>query len=158
MRATPGYILLESIVSMALLSVCMLAIYGGMRDATNMRGLTEDFTTARFLLEAVVAEHELQQEVVEDSGRGRFDPPHERFSYSWEITRIELPMPALPANMLERQRQQLLSQFKRHLGRLAVTIQWERAGLEHEVAGETLLAPGQLWTPPPPPSEPGAPA
>jgi type II secretory pathway pseudopilin PulG len=147
-QGTRGYILLESIVSMALLSICMLGIYGGMRDAAGMRALAEDFTTARFLLEDVATQHELQPEVMEGEGRGQFPAPHDRFSHSWAITRVPVPMEALPQTMSDEQRQQFERQFKRFMGRLRVTIRWTRAGLEHEVTGETLLAPNQLWTPP----------
>ena len=147
MRVKDGYILLESIVSMGLLSICMLAIYGGMRDATLMRGLSEDFTTARFLLEEKALEHELQPELVEGSGSGQFPSPHERFTYDWEISRVEIPIPPPPPGLTDEQVLAYLMQFVRFQGKLSVTVRWQRAGFEQEITAETLLRPGQLWEP-----------
>ncbi|MBI2431510.1 MAG: prepilin-type N-terminal cleavage/methylation domain-containing protein [Candidatus Hydrogenedentes bacterium] len=147
-RCHHGYILVETLVAMALLSVCMLVIYNSLRDAALMRGLAEDYTTARFLLEQVATEHELQPEVVEGSGSGAFPVPDHRFSYSWQLTRVPVPMLDIPPQVTPEQQAQLDKGFKKFMGRLSVRIRWDRAGTAHEVTGETLLQPGQLWTPP----------
>ena len=36
----------------------------------------------------------------------------------------------------------------KYIGKLQVRITWTRAGQDFEAVGETLLRPGQLWTPP----------
>lgn len=36
----------------------------------------------------------------------------------------------------------------KYIGKLRVRITWTRAGMEMKAEGETLLRPGQLWTPP----------
>lgn len=147
MRATAGYILFESLVAMGLLSICMLAIYTSMRESALTRGLAEDYTTARFLMEQVALDQEIQIQVAEGEGSGGFEAPDDRFSYAWKISKVEVPMEALPMNLPENQRRDMEEKVKRFLGKLAVTIHWARAGVDHSVTGETLLRPGQLWMP-----------
>lgn len=144
-----GYILVEAIVSMGLLSLGMIAINGAVRQAIITRAQAQDYTIARILLEQVAAEQEIELEVVEGSGAGVFPEPNARFSYEWKITAVTLPTPELPQNLppeISTEFNQSLQRANR-IGKLAVKIKWSRMGLDFEAEGQTLLRPGQLWVP-----------
>lgn len=146
MRARQGYLLVECIVSMALLSISMVFIHAGVQQAIIARGQAQDYTTARFVLERVTADIELQPRIVESQGEGTYteDP---RFSYTWEISRATVPRPALPADLEEVQRQALERYFTGYMPKLKVVVRWNRAGYAFEAVGETLFGPEKLWVP-----------
>ena len=52
---TFGYVMVETVVAMGLLSVSMVAIHGAVRQTVIARGQAQDYTIARFLLEEIVA-------------------------------------------------------------------------------------------------------
>lgn len=143
-----GYIFFETVVAMALLSISMVAIHAAMRQGILARGQAQDYTTARFLLEKVMAEKELQPEMVEDSGRGRFPGEYDRFSYEWEVTKIEIPRPEIPPRLPPEQFKAAEDLFREYMGKITVKISWSRAGHDFEAVGETLIPPIQLWQPP----------
>lgn len=145
-----GYILFETVVAMAVLSLSMVAIHSAIRQAVLTRGQAQDYTTARFLLEKVTAEKELQPELAEGKEEGDFEGELSRFSYKWEISKVEVPMPPIPPDIPEEQRKSLEKMFKGYMGKLSVRISWTRAGQPFEVLGETLFKPEKLWLPPKP--------
>jgi len=147
-RHPRGYILVETIVAMGLLSVSMMVIQGAIRQAIITRGQAEDYTTARFLMDQVTAKIELQPEMVEGSDSGSFSGEHKRFRYKWELTKVQVPKPAFPDDFEPRERKRLQRLFKGYMGKLQVVIRWSRAGHKFEAVGETLLSPEQLWIPP----------
>ncbi len=143
-----GYILVETIVAMGLLSMGMLSINTGLRQAVMVRGETEDITLARFMLEEIMTDLEMQPEVRESSGQGVFPDALSRFRYAWEISRISIPRPPIPLEATEADIIRFEEQFKDFMGKVTVVIRWNRGGNEYEIVGETLLRPEQLWTPP----------
>lgn len=147
MRARQGYILFETIVAMGLLSVGMLAIYNSMNQAMFMRARAQDFTTARFLLEKVMAERELQPEVQASEGSGKFEGENAGFSYHWKISKIEVPTPPLPPILTPQEEERYRRMFKRYMGKVSVTVSWSRRGFDYEIKGETLIPPENLWLP-----------
>ena len=145
---TSGYVMVETVVAMGLLSISMVAIHGAVRQTVIARGQAEDYTVARFLLEETVAKKELLPEVLEGRGGGGFPAPFSRFRHEWEITRVTLPRPPIPPGFPPERYQELERRFMKYIGKLRVRIMWTRAGQDFEVVGVTLLRPGQLWTPP----------
>jgi len=148
-RERKGYIFVETVVALALLSMSALVIQGALRQAVITRGQAQDYTTARFLLEQIAGEHALRFEQPEGSGNGRFAPPYERFQYEWELRRVEVPMPMIPALLPIEVVEMVEKNFQDYMGKLTVRIVWEHAGTEHECVGETLLRPELLWQPEP---------
>lgn len=144
-----GYILLETIVAMGVLSIGMVAIHGALRQAILTRGQAEDYTTARFLLEEVAAKKEVELELIEGSDRGRFPKPYSRFRYEWEIKKVEVPLPPVPPNLPPEVAAHVKEELEKNkfIGKLHVKIHWTRAGMPFDAVGETLLRPGQLWFP-----------
>ena len=147
MRSRGGYILFETIVALGLLSVGMIGIYNAMNQALYMRARAQDFTTARFLLERVIADRELQPEVQESRGEGQFEGADAGFSYRWEITKVEVPTPPLPPMLPPDELQQLQKRFKRYMGRISAQVFWSRRGYDYEVSTETLIPPEIFWIP-----------
>lgn len=145
-RALRGYILIETIVSMGILSISMVTVHQSLRDAVLMRGLAQDYTTARFLLEEVASERELQVEMRASSGKGVFEAPYERFSYRWYFRKVKVPSVTLPPWIQEHQLEDLMSRYKGYMGKLEVTVSWERAGQPYDAKVQTLLLPEKLWT------------
>lgn len=149
MRTRPkGYIFFETMVALAVLSVSAVVIQGAMRQAIAARGLAQDYTDARFLLEKIAAEHALRFQQPEGSGSGRFDPPFDRFSYEWELARVDVPMPVIPADVPPEIVMEVERSFHDYMGKLTVRIFWSRAGVERDATGETLLRTELLWQPP----------
>jgi len=148
LHVNAGYIFFETVVAMALLSISMVAIHAAMRQGILARGQAQDYTVARFLLEKIMAEKELQPEMVEDSGRGSFSGEYSRFSYEWKITKIEIPHPEIPPRFPPDQLKAIEDLFRGYMGKITVKISWSRAGHDFEAVGETLIPPGQFWQPP----------
>lgn len=147
-RRTAGAILLEAVVAMGLLSVCAITMHQGLRQALLNHALAQDYTDARFLLRQVAADRELQPELTESSGSGVFSEPFARFRYDWAVERVDLPKPDFAPDLPAAERQAMLLRFKGYLGRVRVTVQWERGAQSFSVESETLLSPGKLWQPP----------
>lgn len=161
MSARRGYILVETLVALAVLSLSILSVHRSISQALLARARTIDFTTARFLFEQKLSELMLQPEVVEGQGRGAFAPPNERFSYVWTISKIEIERPPLPEFIPKERRVYLETGFRKYVGRIELTVQWDRSGQRFERRAQTLIAPddppaialsgpARLWTPPPP--------
>ncbi len=143
-----GYIFVETLVSMGILSISMIVIQDAVRQAIITRAQAQDYTTARFLMEKVLAERTLIYEQPEGEGNGVFDAPFERFSYDWKVSRVEVPKPPMPPDMTPEEIKQFNETFRGHIGKLTVDVYWNRAGLPFEVKAETLLNPGKVWIPP----------
>ncbi len=146
-RSHPGFIFVETLVAMGILSVSVIIIQESLRQAIYARAQSQDYTTARFLLERVAGEQALKFQQAEGSGAGRFPEPYERFSYEWEIRKVDVPRPPLPAYLEPHEREQFEEHFVDYMGMLKVRIQWRRGGADFESRGETLLRPGLLWLP-----------
>jgi hypothetical protein len=142
-----GYIFVETVVAMAVLSLSTLVIQGALRQAIMTRRQTQDYTTARFLLENLAGERTLMFQQPEGSGAGQCSPPYENYSYEWKIEKVDVPLPPLPIDIPPIDRQSFEENYVDYMGKLTVRIKWNRAGVEHEALGETLLRPALLWLP-----------
>ncbi len=100
-----GYILIEAVVALVLLSVGAYAVHGTLRQAILTRGQAQDYTQVRFALQQVVSELELQPMLNEEERSGRFPGELERFAWRYTISRVALPLPpevmALPPEQRE---------------------------------------------------------
>lgn len=154
MHRRGGYLLVETIVAMAVLSITVLGVHRSVQQALRARALTMDYTTARFLIEDQLNEILLQPQVTEGQGQGRCPAPNERFRYSWKIAKVDVPQPPIPPDIGPVDIEFLKRQFQSYVGRVEIRITWDRFGSEYERVGETLIGPNRLWQPPPPPAVP----
>lgn len=149
MRRARGYILLETLVAMAVLSISILGIHRGISQSLTARARAMDFTDARFLMEETLNTLTLQPELKEGEGKGTYPAPNDRFAYSWSIKRIDLPKPDIPGDVPPARRsyiERLLDDL--YVGKIEIRIAWQRSGQTFERKGETLISAKQLWQPP----------
>ncbi|MBI2425217.1 MAG: type II secretion system protein [Candidatus Hydrogenedentes bacterium] len=146
-RALRGYILVETVVAMAILAVSSVALQRSVQTAIQARGLAQDYITVRFLFNQLLSEIEMQPVLKEQRRQGKFKGINERFSYVWIVKRVPVPVPEIPSTVKPEVRQQIETQFKKYMGRVQITISWSRAGLKQEVISETLISPERMWLP-----------
>jgi len=141
-----GYILFETLVSLALLSVGLIAVNRAMREAILVRGLARDYTQVRLLLETMMAKLELQPMLLEESQSGSFEGDLARFHWKWNVAKVDVPAPAMPSDLPPEE----VEKFKLsvpYLTKMEVTVSWERSGREYEQTAETLWIPEKLFVP-----------
>jgi len=150
MSAAPqrGSVLLETVVAMAVLSVCILGIHQSLRQALLNYVLAQDYEEAGQLMRQVAAEQELQPQGIERKKQGAFKAPHDRFQYQYSVKRVDMPPLEFSPRLPPADRALLERSYTDYVGCLLVEISWERAGSSFSVKGETILAPGLLWQPP----------
>ncbi len=141
-----GYILIETLTAMAILSITALTVQRAIQVAIQARGLAQDYTTAQFLLENLVADQTLQPRIaIGTVDSGTFPPPNERFQYAWSLDEVAVPLPALDVQMSVARDETVEQRFLNYMGKLQVEISWSRGGQALNIAGETLLSPDQAW-------------
>lgn len=149
MNRSGGYILLEALTALAVLSVSALAIHRATDTAILARAIARDYGEARLLLEGIEAECALQPRLSTGAwNEGAFLPPQDRFTWRWRVDPVELPPPDWPVTLDPAQRATLERGLQRHLGRLRIEIRWTRRGEPYQVDAETLLSAGRIWPPP----------
>jgi hypothetical protein len=151
-RNQRGYILVEAVISLGLLSVAMGLIHSSVRETLIVRGMSRDYTQARFLLEQVVAEVQLQPVFIEEEKEGRFDGEFSRFRWKWKMSKIDIPPPPPPPpppdGRIRPPREKEFELPIPKLAKLVVSIHWTQAGRDFEETVETMYSPNRLWTPP----------
>jgi hypothetical protein len=144
-----GYILVEAVTAMAVLSITAVAVQRAVQTAVLARGLAQDFTTAQFLLERLAADQSLQPRIAAgEIHEGVFPPPHDRFSYRWSLDKVDIPMPEPPPGLAPEQRAALTSGLLNYMGKLRIQVTWTRGGEPFSADGETLLSPERIWVDP----------
>lgn len=144
-----GYILVETVTAMAVLSITAAAVQQALYTAIQARGLARDYTVARILLDQLAAEVDLAPRLADGATEsGVFEPPFDRFEYAWYVEQAPLEPPDLPPGPDPAQRAALEAAMKQPMGRVRFEIRWTRAGEPISVSAATLIAPGRLWTDP----------
>lgn len=144
-----GYILVEAVTAMAILSIAAVTVQRAVQTAVQARGLARDYTSAEFLLERISADCTLEPRIAAgEVHEGTFPAPWDRFSYRWMLEKIELPLPELPGAPSPEQTAALASKVVDHMGKLHIEIAWVRGGEPFSVAADTLLSPEQTWISP----------
>ena len=160
-----GYILLEAVVALMVLSIGVFAVQSSIRQASLTEAQTSDYTWARVLLQQLMSEVEMQPIIPVQTKSGTFGGQFARFSYTRKVSAVKIPMPPLPpvipgiqfpgmppgAPPLDAEvgpdGKPLVELKERFIGRLTATVRWQRAGANYEVTAETLFTPDKLWNP-----------
>ncbi len=148
-----GYILVETAVALVLLSVGSYAVHRTIQEAIRTRGQAQDFTRARFLLDQAMENVLAQPILTERQESGRFAGADDRFSWTSEVRRVNVPPPKAPLRPPADRKPVPKFEFSEgaeFLTRVRVTVTWMRSGQEFSESYETLLAPERLWQPPRP--------
>lgn len=141
MRRAAGYILFESLMAMLILSISISVIQRGMQQAIIVKGQSQDYATAQFLLQELMAELEEQPVLSEGIERGRFRGDVSRFAWEREVRRLD--MPKVPS------KQGPVRPPAWYMAHLRVTVSWTRRNESYSESLETLLPPERLFVPPP---------
>lgn len=137
---TEGWVLIETLVALVLLSVGVLAINRALREAMETRAIARDYTTARFLLEQKMSELEMQPTLREGiASAGSFGKDHERFSFTVAVGKVEVPTPEIPPDV-QPFLTEPLTLPEPFLGKISVTVKWTRADRPYEATAETLIS------------------
>lgn len=146
-----GYILVETLVALTVLSLSAMGLQRAISQATLTRGLAQDYTTVQLLAENMLSNLMLQNYMlVEMQDSGTFPPPNERFAYTLEVGKVDVPRPELPSRIPLAERQALEKRYNGWMPKVRLEITWTRAGAEQSRVFETLYGPERLWQPPPP--------
>jgi hypothetical protein len=142
-----GYIMVETLVAMTILSISSFAIQRAIYQAVSARREAEQITIARYLLEHLVAKIEMRPEMALESGQGDFVADgFPNLAYAYEVSRIEAPLRGRAARFLNDP--QVSQHYQDYIGKLTVRIFNVVEGPDNPIAvGETLLQPSQLWLP-----------
>lgn len=144
-----GYILLEAMVALALLGVISYSIHGTFQQALLTRAQAQDYTRARFLLEQLVADRQLQPVVAQGGDDGFFNgEADERFQWAYQIQKVKLPKPPMPAKPPEEGTTRPRFRYPKdsaYLVHVVATVSWRRGGQDFSESIETLFSPRKLW-------------
>jgi hypothetical protein len=132
-----GYIMVEAVMAIALLSVGTVAIQGALRQAIITRGQAKDYTQVKFLLEQLISELEIQPLLKEGEKQGTFPGDSSRFSWKTRVRKINLPDPTPPSDLDPSLANSTKLQIK-YLTYISATVYWQRAGRKFQESFETL--------------------
>ena len=144
-RNTGGWVLLETLAALTVLSVAIIAVNEALYESLVTRAQARDYTQARFFLDKLASELEMQplfQDGMTQSGG--FGEEHPRFSWSWSVSKADIPQPAIPQEVLLANGITELVLPVKALGKVSVTVRWTRAGHEFEETIETLIGPERI--------------
>lgn len=142
MRRPRGYILVESLVAMTILSLGMISVSNALGQANYTRALARDRSDARFLLETVIGSVTIQPVIDAGTWTGAFRD-HPRFSYEYTVRVASIPEPprppARPGEVTEDYELPVSV-----IGHIRVTVKWTRLGDAYSETFETLFSPERL--------------
>lgn len=145
MKRLRGYILVETVTALAVLSITAVTVQRAVHTAVLARGLSQDYTTAQFLLERFAADRALEPRIAAGEVHSdTFPPPHERFAYTWSLEDIAIPPPALPP-LAPEQHEALNQALLTRMGKLRMEVTWTRGGEPFSAVAETLVSPERTW-------------
>jgi len=143
--ASRGWILMETLVALVVLSVGILATNRALGESLFTRAMAQDYTQARFFLEQVMSELELQPRLAENStGQGDFGKDYPRFSYKWNVSRVDIPVPQIPPEILLNFPDGVKLPVP-YLGKISVTVSWTRREQTFSRTADTLISPQKLF-------------
>jgi hypothetical protein len=136
-RAAKGYILVETMVGLTVLSIGALTVHQVLNQAMLTRAQARDYTQARFLMEGLIEELLVQPELKPGRHTGRFTGGSNRFSYAYEIDKVELPRPEIPEEIELVAGTYIPEAW--YIGRIRAVIRWQRRGVDFDERMETLF-------------------
>lgn len=149
-RSQNGYILIEATVAIVVLGISALTINGAVRQAILTRGQSQDYTQVHLLMEAFLAEKELQPLVFVDNGEGTFNDGSGRYSYVYSVRPVALPVPNFPPRATAAGEAMPPFRFDKttdRLVRISITTFWTRGQMQFEETMEVLVSQDQLYVP-----------
>lgn len=146
MRRTRGYVLLEAVAAIAVLSLGIVGVQEAMRQSILTRAQARDLTQARFLLEELVSQLQLRPQLAEGEQKGDYGENYPRFSWKYKVSRIELPEAdqTIPNQVGPDGQPMVLDVPVKFMAAIDVTITWTLRGDTYERKTRTLCQPEKM--------------
>lgn len=142
-----GWILVETLVALVVLTVAVLAVNRAFGEAVLTRAIARDYTQARFFMEEVLGDLEVRPVHIDGAaGNGNFGEENPRFSYTWSVKKLPMDMPQVGA-ALPPAAQRYLEEFEmpvQYLGEITVAVSWTRQERRYTEEVVTIIAPERL--------------
>jgi len=153
-----GYVLVEVVVSMMVLTVGILSVSRSFSVAMLARGLSQDYTDSRYLAAEQIWQAVAQAEagaLTLGGAQGRFPDPWRKFSWEWKVEETSLPyeVSVKIREVVGPQRSrrgrsrravpqvEIEEQPEKFFNRVVVTVKWTRRNVEYERWVATLVPP-----------------
>lgn len=164
MRKERGFTLLEVMIALAILGFAISAIVSFHERGTIMTARARDMTVATALARTKMEEVKIEIEKKSTEGSlpdpgisdGRFDAPNDRFRWSSEIKKVEIPVPSVSgddveggssasgpvsgsatASMLQSVLKTISKQISDSVREVTLTISWDDLGKERSMSVTT---------------------
>lgn len=150
MRRTPpkGYVLLEAIGALVVLSVGIVGIHQAMQEAVTTRAQARDYTQARFLLDELVAGIVLKPTLMEGQFQGEYEGDLSRFRWEYSVARVDLPgTEQTVVRPPGATRPITIDPPVKYMGRIEASVTWTLRNRTYEVKTQTLCQPEKLPAP-----------
>jgi type II secretion system protein I len=139
-----GFTLIEIMVSVAILSISLIALMGFSGNTLIKSGRAEQMTIAVMLARQKMTDIELELQKAmkknefpdEKSEDGKFDEPYEDYTWAMEIRRVELPPPVQGDEGGQIQgmvAKQLTKEISKTVRELKLTVKWDEMDDEQSV-------------------------
>lgn len=143
-RRPPGYILVETVTALAVMSIVMAAMNVALRQALYTRALARDYTQARFLLDQVVGAVELEPVLQSGSNSGVMRYGNREYEWSYEISTVSVPQPPMPAGAGDEVSEEDFELPVTAIPKIRATVSWVRRQQAYSAVVETLADPDKL--------------
>ncbi|MDX9972471.1 MAG: hypothetical protein RBU21_05695 [FCB group bacterium] len=146
MRRRHGYILVEAVAAIAVLSLGIVGVQEAMRQSILTRAQARDLTQARFLLEELVGQLQLRPQLAEGGRKGDYGENYPRFRWEYKVSRIQLPEADQPVpNEIGPDGKPLMLELPvKFMVAIDVTITWTQRGNEYKRSTRTLCQPEKM--------------
>lgn len=140
-----GWILIETLVALTVLSIAGVALNRALFQAQVTRAQARDYTQARFMLERLISELEMQPVLVAGTESGDFGDAHPVFTWTRTAERIKTPPPATAVPFSQLPPGASLPVLA--LGKLTATVHWTRNGRPFDESVTTLIPAQRIVVP-----------
>ncbi|PCJ62454.1 MAG: hypothetical protein COA73_06390 [Candidatus Hydrogenedentota bacterium] len=142
-----GYILIEATVAMVILSMGAVTVHSVLRQGVLTRGQAQDYTSAQFVMDELIAKIELLPALETGTKEGVFDEYGGRFSYRYTIRKVNVPFPKPIPHPTQKNRIVGIPESKSFLVHVHADVFWSRGGVPFQASRETLYGPGRYFQP-----------
>jgi len=148
-RGSAGFTLLEVMVSVAILSISLIVLFGFQGGTLQASGRAERMTIATMLARQKMVEIELDLEKGMQAGEfpderneeEQFEEPFNDFRWQMQIKKVELPAPvtAEEGSVQALVARQLTQEIAKSVRELRFTVLWDELGEEQSIQVVTHL-------------------
>ncbi len=138
-----GFTLLEVMISVAVLSVSLLALMSSSGNTLIKSGRAERISIGTMLARSKMSDIEIDLEKQKLKGEfpdekeeeGKFDEPYEDYSWKMEIRKVDLPAPVTgeKGSLQEMIGRTLTKEISTTVRELKLTVKWEELGEQQTI-------------------------